>query len=191
MAGLGVSYPPPNELLPIFNNTVYSSETSEKLNYPIAQGAETIPNLTTTNLTVTNMTTPIKSLTSPFYNFMSVREAGVYLCNGTSFALYYMFPLYRSGSYTNFYNSTITTGAVPATDGVFGVNGKGNYQIQDYSLIDEAYLVYPKWGIQVYAGAVNNVDVVNNTSYPFVVRTPTVNINDSCKIYYNGVEVTA
>ena len=219
MAGQGVAYQPPTELLPIFNSNVYGATTSGSyLQYPVAQGAETIGTLTTSNFTLNNsafalgtgssatlanqiaigtssntvyMNTPIKSLVSPFSNYLSVRDCGVYLLNGDVVGSQYMYPLYKTTAYSNFYNSTVSAGTVPLADGVGGANGKGNYQIHSMTFIDEGYIVMPRYGLKTYNGASININVSNNTSNPFVVYNTLPNISDNCKIYYDGVEITA
>lgn len=193
MSGLGIAYPPPNELLPIFNSTVYTTDNNNNnqyLNYPVAQGAETITTLSTTNFTLNNtkfalgsgssatlsdqiaigasnntiyIPTPIKSIISPYPLLLTTRDAGCYMFNGSAGG-FWAYPMFKSvPDFNNFFGSLYgSPGVVFTTDGIGGLGGLGGYGKIDLSGIDDGYLVMPNYGIKLYT-AINyiSVNVIN------------------------------
>ena len=107
MSGLGISYLPPTENLPIFdssvfpytNNSTTSTSDPNKLDYPTAQGLETFPSgLTTTQInkspnggyvgqtistTLSGVSLPAGGITTQYFTqTTSIPNAGVWLVMG-------------------------------------------------------------------------------------------------------------
>jgi len=108
-----------------------------------------------------------------------------------------MNPIYRSTPYyNNFYGVIDTSGNILASKGVGGTGGTGLNASFSLANNDDAYLVFPGYGLKVYDGTPPyfgspQVNFENTTSQPAFVRGPAGHNNqgDSCRIYYNGVEL--
>jgi hypothetical protein len=139
--------------------------------------------------------TVISSGNSTYQSYLTVRDCGVYLYNSAGGYLI-MYPIYyQIPDYSNF------TGQVDTTDNLSGYNvsnsggaGVGQYGGLSLSTNDDAYIIYPNYGIKVYTstnfvGLV--VDFYNSTNKLNIIRAVTNNRGKSCKIYYKGVEITS
>ena len=101
------------------------------------------------------------------------------------------YPIYTSTPfYSNFFGSVDTSGNILPSKGVNGVDGTGRNASMSLVNNDDAYLVLPQYGLKVYNGTTEVINYHNNTSKPSVVRAVTNNTGDSCKIYYQGIELT-
>lgn len=143
-----------------------------------------------TDLDMVYMSTPIVSLTDN-NKYFTVRDCGVYLYNSYDS----LYPLYYSCDYSNIYGQAHGSGTIYSYNPNTGPNGSmsiGNYATKNLNNADDAYLVYPKYGITVtdstYGGTILNYQ--NNTNKPVFVACSSNNNGNSCKIYYNGVEQT-
>jgi len=181
------SYSPPTENLPSFNSSLFNSTdltTKNYLQYPIAQGPETINTLTTTNFT-TN--TPIKS-SANIYNYLSVRDCGVYMirASGVHYPCLYSIP-----NCNNLYYSSLS-GNVTSSPTLGGVSQSGTYSQLATGYLDIQYVVHPSYGIIVYDAITYGGTVTlcywNRTNNPVTVAGSSTSTNQSWKIFYNNVE---
>jgi len=223
------SYRPPTEDLPTFNSSLFNNTniSSNYLQYPTAQGPETIDTLTTTNFSIQNtkfnlgtgststlanqiaigastntvyVPTPIKSLSLDAsgnnLNYLTVRDAGVYLYNFASFGME-IYPIYKSiPDYTNFFNVSSTSGTLPVANGMGGSGGLGQYQSFGANNLDDEYLVHPGYGIIVYttanyaSGILINYENTTNQINWVSAMSGSNNEGQSIKVYYKGVLIT-
>ena len=147
------------------------------------------------------MNTPIKSYNlDPNFNninYNTARECGVYMFSYIAAKQFYTYPIFVSiPQYTNFTNSTITSGIIPLVNGNGGVNGAGRYQNLDVTNVDEHYIVHPNYGIITwnsgnYTGGYL-IDYENLTNTTMLVGPPTGNTRkaESIQVYYKGVLLT-
>ena len=134
---------------------------------------------------------------STYQSYLTVRDCGVYLYNSSSTAILIAFPIYYTIlQYSNFFTSAHTSTNL----NLYNVSNSGGTGIGEYGGVncannDDAYLVYPDYGIQVYTGGNFGgtlvIDYYNSTSTLNTVRAVTNNTGNSCKIYYRGVEITS
>lgn len=214
----GVAYNPPNELLPIFNTSVYQDQNNEYLNFPVAQGAETITTLTTTNFTLNNskfalgtgssatlsnqiaigassnsiyIPTPMRSindLDNTGNNFSYLTRKEVGVFLMSS-NISYELP-YSIPDLRNQTKQPYITGTLPT--GVLGppVGTWGCHSIDD---INELFCVHPGYGLIGYTGynygTAEGVNYQNNTKNPVYIQALAINSISSVKIYYKEVEL--
>jgi len=122
----------------------------------------------------------------------TVNECGVYMYNFAGFGIE-TYPIYKSiPSYTNFFNSSSTSGTIPVANGVGGGGGFGQYQSLNPSNIDDEYLVHPGYGIIVYTndnytGILINYENTTNQINWVSAMAGSNNEGQSIKVYYKGV----
>jgi len=127
---------------------------------------------------------------SSYSPYLTVRDCGVYLYNGTDA----LFPLYTSCNLnTNVYNQAYTSGTIISQGGA-GVNGSagvGYYGLLNLANKDDGYIVHPKYAITVKnSGGTETLNYQNNTTNPVYVVPDPINHGYSIIIYYNGTEQT-
>jgi hypothetical protein len=181
MSGQGVAYPAPTELLPIFNSTVYTSGTNTYLNFPVAQGAETITTLSTTNFTLNNsqfalgtgssatlasqiaigastnkvyIPTPLRSI-----NEIDTGTTNLNYLSRRDVGVYLMssnvsFELpYSITDLRNQTNQAITSNLTALSTPVPSTTGSaGNWASHPLDKINELFIVYPNYGIRGFTG---------------------------------------
>ena len=133
---------------------------------------------------------------STYQSYLTIRETGVYLYNSASGVLV-SYPIYYTTLlYSNFFSSAPTSGNLNtynvANGGGLGVGLYGSISLSNN---DDAYLVYPEYGIKVYTasnfGGSLVIDYYNSSATINFVRAVTNNTGDSCKLYYRGEEITS
>jgi len=118
--------------------------------------------------------------------------AGVYLVNNNSAASKFYPIFYSIGNYANFTQQNNTGG----TTNLSSQSGTlvGTWKGMSLPNIDNNYLLMPNWGIIVYQntfyGGTIRLNVKNDTPNPVQVATSTIDDGQSCKVYFNDVEVT-
>lgn len=118
--------------------------------------------------------------------------AGVYLVNNNSAASKFYPIFYSIGNYANFTQQNNTGG----TTNLSSQSGTlvGTWKGMSLPNIDNNYLLMPNWGIIVYQntfyGGTIRLNVKNDTPNPVQVATSTIDDGQSCKVYFNDVEIT-
>lgn len=118
--------------------------------------------------------------------------AGVYLVNNNSAASKFYPIFYSIGNYANFTQQNNTGG----TTNLSSQSGTlvGTWKGMSLPNIDNNYLLMPNWGIIVYQntfyGGTIRLNVKNDTANPVQVATSTIDDGQSCKVYFNDVEIT-
>ena len=145
-----------------------------------------------------NNTSPYGYIEPSYKSYSTLKECGVYLYNSAN-GIFVSFPIHASiYQYSNFFSS-FPTGSNLNTLNVSndGTAGVGIYATISLSNNDDAYLVYPDYGLKVYNGSSGYsstlvIDYYNSSSTPRIVRAAgsgNNNSGDCCKIYYKGVEL--
>jgi len=200
----GIAYPPPSELLPIFNSTVYTSDSNNQyLNFPVAQGAETITTLATTNFTLNNTKFSLGSGSSAtLSNQISIGAStnSIYIpaplrsiteidLGSTNISyltrrevgvfvmnsnISYELP-YSIPDLRNQTQQPFISGNLPT--GVLGQTAKGIWGSHSVDNINELFIVHPNYGLIGYDdynyGTTENINYQNNTLNPVFVATAT------------------
>ena len=114
---------------------------------------------------------------------------------------YALFPVYVSiPDMTNFFGQTQTGIIADANANLADGVAQGYYSNQNIANIDDAYYVFPNYGVTSYENANYDgtiyVNFYNSTSSPVMVRpgdsgTTGANRCDSLKIYYQGTQLTS
>jgi hypothetical protein len=150
------------------------------------------------------MSNPVISLTNN-KSYLTLPDAGVFMLNGSgggSGSNYALFPVYVSiPDMTNFFGQTQTGVVLNADANSADGDAKGFYTNQNIQDIDDAYYVFPNYGVTSYDTAnyvlgTIYVNFYNNTSSPVMVRpgssgTAGANRCGSLKIYYQGTQLTS
>lgn len=116
---------------------------------------------------------------------------GVYLVNNNNVASKFYPIFYSIGNYANFTQQTYVGG----TTNLSSQSGAlvGNWKGMSLPNIDNNYLLMPNWGIIVYQntfyGGSIRLNVKNDTPNPIQVAPATIDDGQSCKVYFNDIEV--
>jgi hypothetical protein len=130
---------------------------------------------------------------STYTPYLTVRDCGIYLYNGSS-STFSIFPIYTSiPNFTNFFNQTSGTGSVPVSSGIGGSGGVGNFVNNNPNPqnSDDGFLILPNYGLILYDGTTIVLNYHNSTSTLMYIKGSSIGIGDSCKAYYNQIEITS
>jgi len=163
---------------------------------PLSFGTSYTNILNCNNIKITGIIskeTVVSHDTSIYQSYLTVRECGVYLFNSAGGVLV-MYPIYcQIPAYSNFTGQPLTTQNLSSYNvSNSGGAGVGRYAALPLGSNDDAYVIYPNYGIKVYSstnfvGLI--IDFYNSTSKLNIIRAVTNNTGNSCRIYYNGDEI--
>jgi hypothetical protein len=163
---------------------------------PLSFGTSYTNILNCNNIKITGIIskeTVVSNDNSIYHPYLSVRDCGVYMINGGSF-----FPIFSSiPDYQNFFNVSDTAdSSVGGSNGIGGTGGIGRYRYYDNNDVDDNYLVHPNYGIIVFINsAYGGARVLNyentTTTVKLVYSSGSPDRGSSCKLYYNGNEITS
>ena len=129
------------------------------------------------------------SAQTTYREHLTVRDCGIYMLSLSGMSLnYVLFPIYVSTDLNKVYASS---GSITASDGIYGIEGRGTISSIDVNNTDAGWLIFPNYGLIVYDGSTNmRLNYYNKTLTPkYVVSTDNLTA-DSCKVYYKGIEQT-